>query len=214
MAQASLIPQELMTGSLLHFENGVPISDLDVRRENKDRLARVDHVFWQWKKNPLLDTFQMFKQLCKGHYADAPTEWRAAQKDKQLFDFVVEHVAPPSRRQDEAVVRKAAEQAIKIGLETDNVQALTKGGKLLYDVGHLGQPESEQADMSKAVFLPPVVTTSAKEIDPTKEDLSDEQARLIMSKYGAYVDDKRKAVDERVELMLAKRGTNDTESDG
>jgi hypothetical protein len=45
-----------MTSALLHFENGVPIDDCDVRSENKDRLARVDHVFWQWKRNPFLDT--------------------------------------------------------------------------------------------------------------------------------------------------------------
>ena len=205
MAQELQIPQQLMTSALLHFEHGVPIEDCDVRSENKDRLARVDHVFWQWKRNPFLDTWALFKQLIKGKYANKSSEWIAAQKDKMLFDFVVEHVAPPSRREDEMKVRFAAEQAIRIGAETDNAQALVKGGKLLSEVAHLNQPESDSADMSKAVFLPPVVTTSAKEIDDTKEDQTDEQARLIMNKYNAYVDEKRKSVDERVELMMAKR---------
>ena len=205
MAQESTIPQQLMTSALLHFENGVPIDDCDVRSENKDRLARVDHVFWQWKRNPFLEPMALFRQLVKGKYANKSSAWVAAQKDKMLFDFVVEHVAPPSRREDEMKVRFAAERAIQIGAETDNAQALVKGGKLLAEVAHLNQPESEQQDFSKAVFLPPVVTTSAKEIDDTKEDQTDEQARLIMSKYNAYVDEKRKSVDDRVELMMAKR---------
>lgn len=205
MAQESLLTQDLMTGALLHFERGVPIEDVDVREENRRRLARVDHVFWLWKKNPFLDTFAMFKQLTKDKYANKSSAWIAAQKDKRLFDFVVEHVAPPSRREDEMKVRFAAEQAIRIGAETDNAQALVKGGKLLYEAAHLNQPESEQTDLSKALFLPPVVTTSAKELDPTKVDQDDEQARQIMSKYNAYVDDKRKAVDDRVEVMMAKR---------
>ncbi|MBP5425064.1 MAG: hypothetical protein J6Y33_03210 [Prevotella sp.] len=211
MSQPSTIPQELMTGALLHFESGVPISDLNVRKENKDRMARVDHVFWQWKKNPFLDVFALFKQLVKGKYSGKVPEWYAAQKDKMLFDFVVEHVAPPSRREDEMKVRFAAERAIQIGAETDNPQALVKGGKLLADVAHLNQPESDGADMSKAVFLPPVVTTSAKEIDDTKEDQTDEQARLIMSKYNAYVDEKRKSVDDRVEVMMARRNAEGKE---
>lgn len=194
-----------MTGSLLHFEQGVPIDDLDIRREHRERLARVEHVYWQWIRNPFLDVFPLFKQLIKGKYADKHSEWRAAQKDKWLFDFVVEHVAPTSRRADEIKVRTAAEHAIRIGMETDNVQALYKGGKLLYDVAGLAQPESEQADLSKAMFIPPVVTTVASEIDPTKEDQTDEQARLIMNKYNAYVDDKRKSVDDKVDVMMAKR---------
>lgn len=202
-----------MTGALLHFESGVPINDLNVRKENKERMARVDHVFWQWKKNPFLDVFALFKQLVKGKYSGKVPEWYAAQKDKMLFDFVVEHVAPPSRREDEMKVRFAAERAIQIGADTDNPQALVKGGKLLAEVAHLNQPESEQADFSKAVFLPPVVTTSAKEIDDTKEDQTDEQARLIMSKYNAYVDEKRKSVDDRVEVMMARRNAEGKEED-
>lgn len=208
MSIESIIPQDLMTGSLMHFEKGVPIDDCNLRTEHRQRLSRVDHVYWLWKRNPFLDAFEMFKQLIRNggkQYADRQSEWRAAQKDKWLFDFVVEHIAPPSRREDEAKVRAAAEQTIRIGMETDNVMALTKGGKLLYDVAGLAQPESERADLSKAMFIPPVVTTVASEIDPTKEDQTDEQARRIMDKYNAYVDEKRKSVDEKVEVMMAKR---------
>ena len=204
----SKLPQELMTGALLHFENGVPISDLNVRKENKERMARVDHVFWQWKKNPFLDTYQLFRQMAKGKYSHVPGETAAAKKDKVLFDFVVEHVAPPSRREDEMKVRFAAERAIQIGAETDNAQALVKGGKLLAEVAHLNQPESDSADMSKAVFLPPVVTTSAKEIDDTKEDYDygDEETKRIMTKYGAYIDEKRTMIEEKVATMEARSG--------
>ena len=196
-----------MTGSLLHFENGVPICDLDVRRENKDRLARVDHVYWQWKKNPFIDVLALLRQLIRNgekKYADLPTEWMAAQKDKRLFDFVVEHVAQSSRRMDEAKVRYAAERAIRIGDETDNVTALVKGGQLLKDVAQLDKPEEERIDMGKMSFLPPVVTTSVKDVDDTKEDVDDQEMKRIMAKYNGYVDEKKRDIDRMVEVMAAK----------
>ena len=204
MAQVSTIPQQLMTSALLHFQNGVPIDDCNCRAEHKRRLARVHHVYWQWVKNPFLDAFAMFKQLSKGQYADAQSAWRVAEKDKILFDFVVDNVVQSSRKQDEAKVRFAAEQAIKIGAETDNPDALVKGGRLLSDVAHLKDPEGENRDMSKAVFLPPVVTTSAHEVDDTKEDMNDKQSLAIMDKYNAYVDEKRRMIEDRVSVMEAK----------
>lgn len=208
MSQPSTIPQQLMTSALLHFEQGVPIDDCDCRAEHKRRLARVSHVYWIWKRNPLLETFALFKQLVRGLGSDKQSEWRMAKKDQRLFEFVRDHVAPSSRQQDEAVVRAAANQAIRIGMETDNVVALTKGGKLLYDVAHLGQPESEQADMSKVMFLPSVVVTNISEIDDSRQDVSDEETKRIIAKYGAYVDEKRQMIDEQVELLEAKSNAN------
>lgn len=193
-----------MTCSLIHFEKGVPIDDLDIRAPHKRRLARVSHVYWLWKRNPLLDTFAMFKQMVKGKGADVHSEWRIAQKDKLLLDFVIDRIARPSRRQDEAVVRAAAEQAIRIGMETDNVTALVKGGKLLSEVAHLDQPEGEPVDMARVSFLPPVVTTSAKEVDETKEDVDDTEMKRIMGKYGGYVDEKERDIEKMVETMAAK----------
>lgn len=198
------IPQQLMTGALLHFEQGVPISDLDIRREHKDRLARVQHVYWQWVRNPMLDVFPMFKQLVKGKGADVHTEWSMARKDKMLFDFVVEHVAPPSRRVDEMKVRAAADKMMKIGMETDNVNALDKGSKRLMEVAQLDKPEEERIDMSKMAFLPPVVTTSVKDADDTKEDVDDQEMKRIMSKYGGYVDEKEVRIEKMVEVMVAR----------
>ena len=192
-------------GAMLHFEQGVPISDIDVRREHKDRLARVQHVYWQWVRNPYLDVFPMFKQLVKGKGADVQSEWRMAQKDKWLFDYVVDHVSPPSRRVDERKVRAAAEQAIRIGMETDNVLALTKGGKLLYDVAGLDKPEEERIDLGKMSFLPPVVTTRVKDADDTKEDMDDAVMKSLLAKYGGYVDEKEVNIEKRVELMVASR---------
>lgn len=204
----STLPRDLMSGALLHFEQGVPIDDLKLRAENRRRLARVEHVYWQWVRNPFtIDYKALLRQLVKGKYADAPTECHAAQKDVQLFEFIKESIAGPSRRDAEVKVRAAAEKAIRIGMETDNVTALTKGGKLLYEVAGLDKPESEQADMSRMMFIPPVITTSAHEVDDTKEDYSDQQALAIMNKYGAHIDEKRKAVEERVDVMLAARGS-------
>ena len=205
----SKLPQELMTGALLHFENGVPISDLNVRKENKERMARVDHVFWQWKKNPFLDTRAMFHQMAKGHYADAPATSVAAAKDQALFEYVRDHVAPPSRREAEEMVRYAAKRAIKIGDETDNPTALVKGGQLLSGVAGLDKPESEQADMAKVLFTPPVITTSAHEVDDTKDDLTDQQSLDIMHKYNAHIDEKRQMIEQKVATMEAER--DDTE---
>ena len=185
----------------------------DGRSENKDRLARVDHVFWQWKRNPFLDTWALFKQLIKGKYANKSSEWIAAQKDKMLFDFVVEHVAPPSRREDEMKVRFAAEQAIRIGAETDNAQALVKGGKLLSEVAHLNQPEDQRADMSKVAFMPTVVVTDIRQVDDTKDNYDDEETKRIIAKYGAHVDEKHKAIEDKVALMEARSGAGGKEED-
>ena len=204
MSQPSTIPQQLMTSALLHFEQGVPIDDCDCRTEHKRRLARVSHVYWIWKRNPLLETFALFKQLVRGLGSDKQSEWRMAKKDQRLFEFVRDHVAPSSRQQDEAVVRAAANQAIRIGMETDNVVALTKGGKLLYDVAHLGQPESEQADMSKVAFMPTVVVTDIRQVDDTKEEIDDEETKRIISKYNAFVDEKHQMIEDNVEMIEAR----------
>lgn len=202
----STLPQELMSGTLLHFESGVPIDDLALRTEQRKRLARVEHVYWQWIRNPWLDTYQLFRQMVKGHYSDAPAETHAAKKDQLLFDFVKESVTGISRKEAEAKVKAAAEKAIRIGMETDNVQALTKGGKLLYEVAGLDKPEDQRADMSKVAFLPSVVVTNIKEVDDTKENIDDEETKRIIAKYGAYVDDKHKAIEDKVATMEARAG--------
>lgn len=198
--------QSLMSGALLHFQSGVPINDLDMRREHKDRLARVAHVYWVWIQDPMLDAYQMLRQLVKqtGKYAGVTEITHAAQKDKMLFDFVIDHIQSGSRRQDELKVRYAAERMITIGLETDNVMALDKGSKRLYEVAGLDKPESEQADMNKVAFLPTVVVTDIREVDDTKENIDDEETKRIIAKYGAFVDDKHKAIDQKVAQMEAR----------
>lgn len=214
MAQESTIPQKLMTAALLHFEQGVPINDCDIRSENKERLARVSHVYWQWVKNPFLDPFAMFKQLVKGKFCDCHTDWKVARKDKMLFDFVKDHTAVGNRHEDELMVRTAAKQAIRIGLETDNAMALTKGGKLLYEVAGLDRPESEKADMSKIAFLPPVVVTDISRLDDSKQNVDDAEMKRIMAKYGGVTDEKMRDMDEMVELMEAKSQAQQMEKDG
>jgi hypothetical protein len=210
MARETGMSQSLMSGALLHFQSGVPIKDLDMRREHKDRLARVAHVYWVWIKDPMLDAYQMLRQLVKqtGSYSDAAAVTVAAQKDKMLFDFVTDHIQSGSRRQDELKVRYAAERMITIGLETDNVMALDKGSKRLYEVAGLDKPEQEQQDMSKVAFLPSVVVTDIREVDDTKQnyDYEDEETKRIMAKYGAYIDEKRTMIEEKVATMEARAG--------
>ena len=205
MAQPSVIPQKLMTAALLHFTQGVPIDDCDCLPEQKKRLARVSHVYWIWKRNPFLETLPMFKQLTRKQYATQSNEIRAAKEDQILFDFVKDQCSPVDRKMQEERVRFAANHLMKIGMETDNTFAIEAGMKGAIKIDRLDQPESERAEMSRAAFLPPVVTTSAHEVDDTKEDMDDKQSLAIMNKYDAYVDEKRKMIEDRVAVMEAKR---------
>lgn len=202
----STLSQELQRWALLHFENGVPICDINVRKENKERLARVSHVYWTWRKNPYLDAYQLLRQLVKGKYADAPTECHAAQKDYQLFEFVRESISPLSRREAEVKVQAAADRMIRIGMETDNVAALDKGSKRMSELAGLDKPEEERIDMSKMAFLPPLVTTSVKEIDETKKDVDDREMKRILSQYNGFVDEKERDIEKMVETMKARSG--------
>ena len=205
------LSQELQQWSLLHFEKGVPICDIAIRKDAKDRLARVSHVYWQWKKNPFLDTKELFRAMAKGKYSGTGAECNACSMDQLLFEFVRDHVAPPSRAEATAKVRAVADRLMRNGMATDNGKDMAEGAKIAIKLDRLDQPESEQMELSKAVFLPPVVTTSAHEVDDTKVDMNDRQSLTIMNKYGAYIDEKRKAVEDRVEVMMANRGSEDAE---
>ena len=204
MSQPSTIPQQLMTAALLHFEQGVPIDDCACRTEHKRRLARVDHVYWVWKRNPFLDYFQMFKQLVRGKYADAPSEHHAAQKDRDLFEFIIAQVAPTPRRVSEERVRAAANHLMRIGMETDNGFNIAEGAKIAMRLDRLDEPEDERADMSKVAFLPSVVVTDIRQVDDTKENIDDEETKRIIAKYGAYVDEKHQAIDDEVDRIEAR----------
>lgn len=206
MAEENKLPQELMSGSLLHFESGVPIDDLHLRPDQRRRLARVQHVYWQWIKNPWIDTYQLFRQMVKGQFAHPPGETAAAKADQRLFEFVRDHVAPPSRAESRAKVYAAADKMIQIGMQNDDVMALDKGSKRLYDVAGLDKPEEDRADMSKVAFLPSVVVTDIREVDDTKQnyDYEDEETKRIMAKYGAYIDEKRTMIEEKVTTMEAR----------
>ena len=208
----STLPQDLMSCSLLHFENMVPIDDLKLRNDQKRRLLRVSHVYWQWSKNPFTCDYKaMLRQLVKqmGGFNGASTECRAWQKDVQLFEFVKESISPMSRREAQLKVQVAAEKAIRIGMDTDNVQALTKGGKLLYEVAGLDKPEDNRADISKVAFLPSVVVTNVKEVDPDKEYIDDDETRRIAAKYGAYIPEQRTTIEQQVATMEARAGNPD-----
>ena len=196
-----------MTNSLLHFENGVPIDDLALRQDQKRRLARVSHVYWQWIRNPFaIDYKALLRQLVKGHFADPPSETRAAQKDIQLFEYIRDTVSPMSRNEARVKVQFAAEKMINIGMETDNVNALDKGSKRLFEVAGLDKPEDNRADINKVSFLPSVVVTNIKEVDSDRENIDDEEVKRIAEKYGAYIDEKRTMVENEVATMEARSG--------
>lgn len=195
-----------MTAALLHFENGVPINDCNCLPVLKERLARVSHVYWIWKKNPFLETFPMFKQLLHGKCADKTSEWHAAQKDQALFDFVIKHVVPTDRKIMEERVRASANHLMKMGMETDNAFAIADGAKIAIKLDRLDQPEEDRADMSKVAFLPSVVVTDIRQVDDTKENIDDEETKRIIAKYGAYVDEKHQMIDDKVDMIEARSG--------
>lgn len=204
MSQPSVIPQKLMTAALLHFTQGVPIDDCDCEPAHKKQLARVDHVYWLWKRNPWMDTYSLFQQLIRKQYSTKSNENRVAHSDQRLLEFVIDQVAPPSRKIQEERVRSAANHLMQMGMETDNAFAIADGAKIAMKLDRLDQPESEQADMSKLMFLPPVVVTSAKEVDETKDDMDDQEMKRIMAKYNGYVDEKERDIEKMVETMAAK----------
>ena len=209
MAQPSQIPQQLMTAALLHFEQGVPIDDCNCLPVLRERLKRVSHVYWLWKGNPFLETFEMFKQLSKPLCVDRHSAWHMAQKDQQLFDFVVQHVVPTDRKIMEARVRASANHLMKMGMETDNAFAIADGAKIAMKLDRLDMPEEERADMSKAHFISPVVTVKASEVDDTKIDYDDKQSLAIMQEFGAYIDPKLQMVEDKVALLEAKNYEQD-----
>lgn len=202
-----------MQCALVHFEKGVLIDDLQLRGDQKRRLARVDHVYWLWLRNPVgLNYKALFRQLVKGKFSDPASETRAAQRDILLFDYIKDTISPMSRNEAKMMVEWAAKKTMQIGAETDNYMALAKGGQLLKDVAGLDKPEDNRADMSKVTFLPSVVVTDIKDVSDTKDGYSDEEVRRIAEKYGAYIDEKRTLIEDKVKTMEARSGQSATEA--
>ena len=200
------LSQELQQWSLLHFEKGVPICDIAIRKDAKDRLARVSHVYWEWKKDPFIDVRQLFKQLARGKYSGTGAECNAANMDYELFKFVVDHIAPPSRAIATAKVRAVADRLMRNGMETDNGKDMAEGAKIAMKLDRLDQPESEQADMNRVAFMPTVVVTDIRQIDDSKTYYDDEETKRIIAKYGAHVDSKHKEIEKKVAIMEAAAG--------
>lgn len=110
-------------------------------------------------------------------------------------------------------MQAAAEKMLNIGMETDNVTALDKGSKRLFEVAGLDKPENQQVDMDKIMFIPPVVVTDVSKIDETKENVDDAEMKRIMEKYGGAQDSKMKQVDDMVRTMEARSGIEQSEEE-
>lgn len=204
-----VLSQKMRVGLLAHFQNAVPIERLGLTDTQKDMVARVEHVYWQYLKNPLLDTHAMFYELAKQRYKSGAGTGRGnafhmAKIEERVFAFVVDNMKPPSRKDRENKVRFAADTLMKRGFETGDNRALAKGAEIGIKIDRLDQPETEQQDISKVAFLPTVVVTDIREVDDTKENIDDEETKRIIAKYGAFVDDKHKAIDQKVAQMEAR----------
>lgn len=209
LGQNELVPvervltQKMKVAVLAHFLNSVPIDRLGLTEKRKNMLARIEHVYWLYVKNPYLDVHAMFYELEKQHL-DRRNAFNAAKADEKVFWFAVENSRPPSRKDSEMKVRAATDKLMRIGMETDSVPALYKGAALRMELDRLNQPESEQLDMSRMAFLPPVVTSNIQELDETKTYIDDPESKRLMQKYNAYVDEKRTMVEEKVAVMEAR----------
>lgn len=206
-----VLSQKMRVALLAHFQNAVPIEHLGLTDTQKDMLARVEHVYWMYLKNPFLDTRAMFYELAKQRYKNGGTTGRGnaynvAKIEEHVFAFVVENMKPPSRKDRENKVRFAADTLMKRGFETGDNRALAKGAEIGIKLDKLDQPETEQQDISKVAFLPTVVVTDIREVDDTKENIDDEETKRIIAKYGAFVDDKHKAIEQKVAQMEARSG--------
>ena len=208
MSQPSVIPQKLMTAALLHFTQGVPIDDCDCEPAHRKSLARVDHVYWIWKRNPFLETYPMFQQLVRKQYTTKSNENRVAHADQRLFDFVKDQCSQPDRKTQEERVRAAANHLMRMGMETDNGLAIADGAKIIMRLDRLDQPEEERADMSKVAFMPTVVVTDIRQVDDTKEEIDDEETKRIISKYNAFVDEKHQMIEDKVNMIEARSQAN------
>jgi hypothetical protein len=199
-----VLTQKTKIALIAHFVNMVPIENLNIDKRTKDIIARVDHVYWLYKKNPFLDTHAMFYQMYKAMgRGTGGNSTLFAKRDDKMLEFVIDQVKPDSRRRDEMKVRHVADRLMERGLATDNDRAMAKGADLLTRVARLDQPESEQVDLNRLSFLPPVVTTSAKEVGDY-EDVDDKEMKRIMEKYGGYVDEKERDIERMVETMAAR----------
>ena len=90
------------------------------------------------------------------------------------------------------------------GYHGDDIREIARLFREQFGDEWLDKPEEERIDMSKMAFLPPVVTTSAKDADDTKQDVDDPEMKRIMSKYGGYVDEKELRIEKLVEVMVAR----------
>ena len=98
-------------------------------------------------------------------------------------------------------MRAAADHLMRMGMETDNGKDIAEGAKIRIKLDRLDQPENENVSINDAIFLPPVVVTDIREVDPTKEPCDDAEVARILAKYGGYIDEKRLLVEEKVRRM-------------
>lgn len=208
-----ILTEKMKIATLAHFVSGVPIERLALNDSRKNLLARVEHVYWLKVKNPFLDSHAMFYEMAKAERKDPANAHHLAKAEDRVLEFVIENARPASRKDSEMKVRAASDKLIRIGLETDNVQALHKGADLRMRLDRLDQPESERADMNRVAFMPTVVVTDIREVDDTKENIDDEETKRIIAKYGAYVDDKHKAIEDKVAQMEARSSAGNISAD-
>lgn len=210
-----VLTHKMKVALIAHFVNAVPIERVHLSPAQRAIVARIDHVYWLYRKNPFLDIHAMFYELAKQYHKDGQDEGRknaahSARRDERLFEFVLEQVKPHNRKDSEFKVRAVTDKLMMIGMQTDNVQAMAKGADLRIKLDRLDQPESEQADMSNISFLPSVVVTDIREVDDTKEYYDDERSKAIMKKYGAHVDEKRKLIEDKVAAMEGSEDGDDS----
>lgn len=95
MRDYSKIPETMKRAVGLHYVHKVPIADLDLRREQKDNLQRVEYVYQMYLQNPTEDFFPVFYEMAKGRYKDgfgkgACTAHHFARRDELVFRYALD----------------------------------------------------------------------------------------------------------------------------
>ena len=100
-------------------------------------------------------------------------------------------------------MRAVSRRLMQNGMATDNGRDMAEGAKLMIKLDRLDQPEDNTQDISKVTFLPSVVVTNVKEVDPDKDYIDDDETRRIAAKYGAYIPEQRSMIEKHVATMEA-----------
>ena len=80
------IPDALVDAARQHFFEGVPITALRIRRDQRSRMERIATARRMMNEKPTLDSFSIFKNMHAGKHNTMVDDWQAAKRDQMLYE--------------------------------------------------------------------------------------------------------------------------------